>query len=80
MQGGKNWILPKEIMQTGSSETLIGWKSGKTTCFPLWGRIEGAWLWTLLRIWSPNSIEECRAASKSPHLKFGYFLSISQRV
>jgi hypothetical protein len=29
MQGGKNWILPKEInqMQTGSSETLIGWKS-----------------------------------------------------
>jgi hypothetical protein len=31
MQGGKNWILPKERkMQTGSSETLIGWKSGKT--------------------------------------------------
>jgi hypothetical protein len=30
MQGGKNWILPKEIkVQTGSSETLIGWKSGK---------------------------------------------------
>ncbi len=33
-------------MQTGSSETLIGWKSGKTTQVPLWGRMEGAWLWT----------------------------------
>jgi hypothetical protein len=31
MQGGKNWILLKEKMQTGSAETLIGWKSGKTT-------------------------------------------------
>jgi hypothetical protein len=29
MQGGKNWILPKE-MQTSSPVTLIGWKSGKT--------------------------------------------------
>jgi hypothetical protein len=28
-------------MQTGSSETLIGWKSGKTTYVPLWDRIEG---------------------------------------
>jgi hypothetical protein len=28
MQGGKNWIWPKKRpMQTGSSETLIGWKS-----------------------------------------------------
>ncbi len=36
-------------MQTGSSETLIGWKSGKTcTYVPLWDRMEGAWLWTLL--------------------------------
>ncbi len=34
-------------MQTGSSETLIGWKSGKTTYVPLWDRMEGAWLWTL---------------------------------
>ncbi len=33
-------------MQTGSSETLIGWKSGKTTFVPLWDRIEGAWVWT----------------------------------
>ncbi len=29
-------------MQTGSSETLIGWKSEKTT---IWDRMEGAWLW-----------------------------------
>jgi hypothetical protein len=34
MQGGKNWILPKE-MQTGSSETLIGWESGQTAYVPL---------------------------------------------
>ncbi len=49
MQGGKNWILPKETnakLQTGSSETLIGWKSGQTTLVPLWDRMEGAWLWT----------------------------------
>jgi hypothetical protein len=36
-------------MQTGSSETFIGWKSGKTTYVPLWDRMEGAWLWTQLR-------------------------------
>jgi hypothetical protein len=33
-------------MQTRCSETLIGWKSGKTTCVPLWDRMERAWLWT----------------------------------
>ncbi len=33
-------------MQTGSSETLIGWKSGQTTFVPLWDRMEGAWLRT----------------------------------
>ncbi len=46
MQGSKNWILPKAININGSSETLIGWKSGKTTYIPLWTRKEGAWLWT----------------------------------
>ena len=45
-------------MQTGSSETLIGWKYGKTTYVSLWDRMQRAWLWT---------IEEGRAASKSPH-------------
>jgi hypothetical protein len=34
-------------MQTGSPETPIGWKSGKTTFVPLWDRVEGAWLLTL---------------------------------
>ncbi len=34
-------------MQTGSSETLIGWKSGKTTYVPLREGMEGVWLWTL---------------------------------
>ncbi len=29
-------------MQIGSSETLIGRKSGKTTYVPLWDRMEGA--------------------------------------
>jgi hypothetical protein len=33
-------------MQTGSSGTLIGWKSGQTTFVPLWDRMEGAWQWT----------------------------------
>jgi hypothetical protein len=35
-------------MQTGSSGTLIGWKSGQTTFVPLWDRMEGAWLRTQL--------------------------------
>jgi hypothetical protein len=35
-------------MQTGSSETLIGWKSGKSTYVSLRDRMEGAWLWTLI--------------------------------
>jgi hypothetical protein len=26
-------------MQTGSSETLIGWKTRKTTYIPLWDRV-----------------------------------------
>jgi hypothetical protein len=41
MQEGKNWIYQKK-MQTGSSETVIGWKSRKTTYVPLWYRMEGA--------------------------------------
>ncbi len=35
-------------MQTGSSGTLIGWKSGQTTFVPLWDWMEGAWLRTLI--------------------------------
>jgi hypothetical protein len=46
MQGGKNRSLPNRSMQTGSSGTLIGWKSGQTTFVPVWDRMEGAWLRT----------------------------------
>ncbi len=37
-------------MQTGSSGTLNGWKSGQTTFVPLWDRMEGAWLRTLFML------------------------------
>jgi hypothetical protein len=33
-------------MKTGSSESLVGWISGKTTYVPLRDQMEGAWLWT----------------------------------
>ncbi len=36
MQGGKTGFCRKRWMQTGSSETLIGWKCGKTTFVPLY--------------------------------------------
>jgi hypothetical protein len=45
MQGG-NLIFRNRSMQTGSSGTLIGWKSGQTTYVPLWDRMKGAWQWT----------------------------------
>ncbi len=38
-------------MQTDSSWTLIGWKSGQTTYVPLCDRMEGAWLWTQANWW-----------------------------
>ncbi len=37
-------------MQTGSSGTLIGWKSGQTTFVPLWDWMEGAWLRSLFSL------------------------------
>ncbi len=40
MLGGKNMIFSKEIKcKRFSSETLIGWKSGKTTYVPLWDQM-----------------------------------------
>ncbi len=56
-RGGTTWTggRPREVktgfcrkrwMQTGSSGTLIGWKFGQPTYFPLWDWMEGAWLWT----------------------------------
>jgi hypothetical protein len=50
MQGGKNWFLPKEMNANRSFGNLIGWKSGQTTFIPLWDRMEGAWLWTLVPV------------------------------
>ncbi len=45
-------------MQTGSSGTLIGWKSGQTTFVPLWDGMEGAWLLTqkeIIRVSAPST-------------------------
>ncbi len=43
----KTGFYRNRSMQTGSSGTLIGWKSDQTTFVPLWDRMEGAWLRTL---------------------------------
>ncbi len=46
-QGGKNWILPKDINANRffrDSHWLEIWR--KTLMSPLWDRMEGAWLWT----------------------------------
>jgi hypothetical protein len=45
-------------MQTGSSETLIGWKSGKTTYVPLWDGMEGAQLYGLYRVADVESVDQ----------------------
>ncbi len=42
----KTGFYRNKSMQTGSSGTPIGWKSGQTTFVPLWDRMEGAWLRT----------------------------------
>ncbi len=44
----KTGFYRNKSMQTGSSGTLIGWKSGQITFVPLWDRMEGAWLRTLI--------------------------------
>ncbi len=41
----KTGFCRNRSMQTGSSVTLIGRKSGQFV--PLWDRMEGAWLWTM---------------------------------
>jgi hypothetical protein len=43
-------------MQTGSSGTLIAWKSRTTTFVLLWDRMEEAWLWT--QFWPPCSWDQ----------------------
>ncbi len=42
----KTGFYRNKSLQTGSSGTLIGWKSGQTTFVPLWDWMEGAWLQT----------------------------------
>ncbi len=42
----KTGFCRNRSLQTGSSGTLIGWKSGQTTFVPLWDWMEGAWLRT----------------------------------
>ncbi len=46
----KTGFFRNRSMQTGSSGTLIGWKSGQTTFVPLWDWMEGAWLRTLYTV------------------------------
>ncbi len=46
MQGGKNWFLPKEINANRFFWDSHWLETCKTTYFPLWDRIEGAWLRT----------------------------------
>ncbi len=46
----KTGFYRNRSMQTGSSGTLIGWKSGQTTFVPLWNWMEGAWLRTQPRL------------------------------
>ncbi len=50
----KTGFCRKRWLQTGSSGTLIGWKSGQTTNVPLRDRMEGACLWTLVWIESTH--------------------------
>jgi hypothetical protein len=45
----KTGFCRSRSMQTRSSGTLTGWKSSQTTFVPLWDRMEGAWLRTLVR-------------------------------
>jgi hypothetical protein len=44
----KTGFCRNRSVQTSSSGTLIGWKTFQTTYIPLWDRMEGPWLWTLL--------------------------------
>ncbi len=64
----KTGFFRKRWMQTGSSGTLIGCKSGQNTFFPPWDRMEGAWLWTLYSIVQWEGIE----TGKNQPMTFSY--------
>ncbi len=52
MQGGKNWINPKEMNANRffwDSHWLEIWSN---LLFPLWDQMEGAWLWTQYGQWN----------------------------
>ncbi len=53
MQGGKNWILPKE-MNANRFFLDSHWLEDQTTYVPLWNRMEGVWLWTQGTSWAIN--------------------------
>ncbi len=55
----KTGFYRNRSMQTGSSGTLIGWKSGQTTFVPLWDWMEGAWLRTQNRIAQWRNMYRC---------------------
>ncbi len=61
----KTGFYRNKSMQTGSSGTLIGWKSGQTTFVPLWDRMEGAWLRTLLWDASVYTIQTQRKSKRN---------------
>ncbi len=50
----KTGFYRNRSMQTGSSGTLIGWKSGQTTFVPLWDWMEGA------RLRTQGATKRCR--------------------
>ncbi len=54
----KTGFYRNKSMQTGSSGTLIGWKSGQTTFVPLWDRMEGAWLRTQGCAFCPRACQQ----------------------
>jgi hypothetical protein len=56
MQGGKNWILQKLVLLMLS---LVGNLEKQVGYVPLWDRVEGKWLWTLMldaALWNRSAI------------------------
>ncbi len=69
----KTGFYRNRSMKTGSSGTLIGWKSGQTTFVPLWDWMEGAWLRTLASIPASSDTVE----SEGRQMKHGWISYIN---
>jgi hypothetical protein len=69
----KTGFCRNRSMQTGSSGTLIGWKSGQTTFVPLWDWMEGAWLRTL----SNSGCWKWKAPSYNNAIPMGFHIYMS---